>query len=676
MTNTIIEMPIPYIGDFNKGRPLFNAQIFVGEPDLDPEIVANQKQIVGIQEDGTEVNLSQPVLTGSGGYPTFNGSPIRLATEGAYSLKILDKDDNQEYFFDNVFDGAPITFDDQPVLSVETVTDLRAFEPDFDLQVIYLVGHTTSGIGGGSFYTDANDVASADNNGTVIVTAGGARWKRQLSDSIDFTMFGCLDDAISTTNLQAALDVCSTDGLSIRDYTSNTYQFIEGATSGFGLVIGTGSNIAGNFTLKQADGGYSITAAVRVAPSAVDVVLKDFKLDFNRDNVTGTVGNGLVGSDDNDNIKYDGLTLSNATNRSLVTNNDAIVGVAIPQPNSANNVSVVNCSVLNAGDKGFMVRKTQNSSVSDCYNEGNITDAGNASGSCFESSQSYKIDFTNCNSVHTGTLGLGPGIRTVNGSQYIKYTNCTVEDGRQGFFIADVSHIKYIGCTSIRAAFEGALINSAGSNDPSYALMKNIMVKDCDIINCGQDTANAGIITNIGIATGELNGISLQGNFIFSDDGNMTQGIWNKGDTINDTALNTINEFSNEIQGNTGGRLLGDFVGIRNAQFDITYNNTVILDDDEAIAIPAPLDYNNAIMDLITRDSVGRTLSITYRIAGTAEVAEIFNGNGAVMATTTGILTGTTGADGFITLSPNNDGNIYLENRVGSSQRFFFSFRT
>lgn len=127
MANAIIQLPIPYIGDFSKGRPLFNASIYVGVPDLDPEIPANQLQIVGIQEDGAEVNLNQPVLTGSGGYPTYNGSPVRLSVDGAYSLKINDKQGSQEYYFSNVLNGAPLTTEDIRSRSLDSLTSAVAF---------------------------------------------------------------------------------------------------------------------------------------------------------------------------------------------------------------------------------------------------------------------------------------------------------------------------------------------------------------------------------------------------------------------------------------------------------------------------------------------------------------------------------------------------------------------
>ncbi len=71
------------------------------------------------------------------------------------------------------------------IISVETIANLKAFEPSYNGQTINLLGHTTAGIGGGNFYADYADTTTADDDGTVIVTGGGKRWKRILNGFID-----------------------------------------------------------------------------------------------------------------------------------------------------------------------------------------------------------------------------------------------------------------------------------------------------------------------------------------------------------------------------------------------------------------------------------------------------------------------------------------------------------
>jgi hypothetical protein len=108
----IIDLPILYVPDPLKGRPLFNSQIFVGEPDFDPEVVINQKQLNVIQEDGTVVPVAQPFVVGAGGVPVYLGQTVRLDVDGNYSLKILDRLGAQKYFIENVLEGTPITIEE------------------------------------------------------------------------------------------------------------------------------------------------------------------------------------------------------------------------------------------------------------------------------------------------------------------------------------------------------------------------------------------------------------------------------------------------------------------------------------------------------------------------------------------------------------------------------------
>ncbi|MEE9223097.1 MAG: phage tailspike protein [Nitrosomonadaceae bacterium] len=95
---TAVKLEIEYYPDPSKGRPVFFGSIFVGEPNTDPEVLGNQKSISIIQEDGTAVSVSQPVLTGAGGVPMFQGSPVKINVSGSYSLKVLNKKLEQVYF--------------------------------------------------------------------------------------------------------------------------------------------------------------------------------------------------------------------------------------------------------------------------------------------------------------------------------------------------------------------------------------------------------------------------------------------------------------------------------------------------------------------------------------------------------------------------------------------------
>lgn len=112
MSNNTVELPIEYYPDPTKGRPVFNGKIFIGNPDTDPEILANRKNVILRQEDGTDVPIApagQPLLTGAGGVILYDGSPVQVLTEGNFSIKVLNKQDSQVYYVPNVFNGVPLT---------------------------------------------------------------------------------------------------------------------------------------------------------------------------------------------------------------------------------------------------------------------------------------------------------------------------------------------------------------------------------------------------------------------------------------------------------------------------------------------------------------------------------------------------------------------------------------
>ena len=105
----LINFQFPYIPDPQKGNPLEFCQLFVGEPDLDPEIPVNQKQLNVVQEDDNTIPVAQPLIFSAGGTPVYDGSTVRLDVDGDYSFKILDKNGQQIYYVHSVAENDPLT---------------------------------------------------------------------------------------------------------------------------------------------------------------------------------------------------------------------------------------------------------------------------------------------------------------------------------------------------------------------------------------------------------------------------------------------------------------------------------------------------------------------------------------------------------------------------------------
>lgn len=104
---TIVRLGPEYFPESDRSRALSNGYIYVGEPDLDPSVPANQKDLSVQQEDGSIVTVTQPIRTSAGGVPVYNGSPVTLLVSGNYSLLVQDSLGSQEYYVPSV-DGGPV----------------------------------------------------------------------------------------------------------------------------------------------------------------------------------------------------------------------------------------------------------------------------------------------------------------------------------------------------------------------------------------------------------------------------------------------------------------------------------------------------------------------------------------------------------------------------------------
>ena len=116
------------------------------------------------------------------------------------------------------------------VSSKDSVQDLRDYEPLISGQQISVLGHTISGVGGGTFYYDASDTTSADNNGTVIVTSKGGRWKRIKSSEYRLEDFG----AVSGQDASSAIANAMKTGRIVTG-GGNSYSIATGVTLNAGL---------------------------------------------------------------------------------------------------------------------------------------------------------------------------------------------------------------------------------------------------------------------------------------------------------------------------------------------------------------------------------------------------------------------------------------------------------
>lgn len=198
--------PISYFPNPADGRPLSGGKLYIGLPDADPEIPANQKQVYTLQENGSTVAIPQPIYLSPGGTPIYNGANASLYVSGDYSIKVKDFLNAQRYYI--------------PDSSVDSSTEVSVYDTIADMTAantttgaLYKTkGYYTIGDGGGGTYlskTAADYGGTPDGYGDHYDAAGNVL-VLQIINTIHVNQFGAVpfdsDKGIENYNsIRAAL---------------------------------------------------------------------------------------------------------------------------------------------------------------------------------------------------------------------------------------------------------------------------------------------------------------------------------------------------------------------------------------------------------------------------------------------------------------------------------------
>ncbi|HBY7766464.1 TPA: right-handed parallel beta-helix repeat-containing protein [Klebsiella aerogenes] len=101
-TNFLVSMPVTPFSTPRAFKSVANGKIYIANPDTDPVNPANQIPVYVVNEDGSEVQVSQPIIINAGGFPVYNGQPMKFVAKQSFSMAVYDMYFTQQYYWPSI----------------------------------------------------------------------------------------------------------------------------------------------------------------------------------------------------------------------------------------------------------------------------------------------------------------------------------------------------------------------------------------------------------------------------------------------------------------------------------------------------------------------------------------------------------------------------------------------
>lgn len=111
--NVVVSMPSQLFTMPRSFKAVANGKIYIGKIDTDPVNPANQIPVYLENEDGSHVQVSQPLIINAAGYPVYNGQIAKFVTVQGHSMAVYDAYGAQQFYFPNVLKYDPDQFKSQ-----------------------------------------------------------------------------------------------------------------------------------------------------------------------------------------------------------------------------------------------------------------------------------------------------------------------------------------------------------------------------------------------------------------------------------------------------------------------------------------------------------------------------------------------------------------------------------
>ncbi|WP_052752521.1 phage tailspike protein [Tatumella morbirosei] len=283
--NIMVSNPVTPFTMSRSFKACSNGKIFIGQPDTDPTFPQNQIPVFVENECGKMVQVPQPIVINTAGYPVYHGQIAKFVTTQNYSMAVYDSYMVQQFYWDDLS-----TIDPQTAYTILTgklasptgrgligyatsFAALREIIPEQAGQLITLLGYNSgSTLGGGEFISVEN---VTDDGVVYAATSGTYGWKRRVTSIIDPYMAGCVGDGVTddTVNFNAAIQAAA----QYSTVSGQNLQYARGQFRGY-------SNDPAAKGLNK----FKITSQITIPHKRVCTDMLGTMIDFTAYPVTGT----------------------------------------------------------------------------------------------------------------------------------------------------------------------------------------------------------------------------------------------------------------------------------------------------------------------------------------------------------------------------------------------------